>query len=126
MSLTIYLEDSQPITVQNTCHTCGHISTDKILKEYFRNNITHNLAKMANECGLYEPMWRPEENDIEIAEQMIPFLKEGLKLLVEEREKCLKFQPKNGWGSYEYLVSFVERYLDACEKFPHAKVTVER
>lgn len=126
MGLAVYLEDSTPITVENTCSCCGHVVTEKMLKEYFNNRITHNLASMANACGLYEVIWRPEENGIEIAAQLIPFLKEGLKMLEEDEEKILHLNPENGWGSYEYLVRFVEKYLKACEKFPNANVRVER
>jgi hypothetical protein len=53
-------------------------------------------------------------------------LREGLRILEEDEEKLLHLNPENGWGSYEYLVSFVREYLEACEKFPHANVRVER
>lgn len=125
MGLAVYLEDDKPITVENTCYACGHVTTEKILKEYFSNRITHNLARMANECGLYEVIWRPEKNDIQTAKQLIPFLKEGLKVLQEDEEKLFHLEPENGWGSYEYLVRFVEQYLDACERFPNSTVRAE-
>lgn len=32
--------------------------------DLFEWNITHNLGKMANEAGIYQHMWGPEELDI--------------------------------------------------------------
>ena len=126
MGLTIYLEDEKPITVENTCHACGHVKTEEILKQYFRKSITHNLARMANECGLYEALWRPERNEIEIAEQMIPFLREGLKILQEDEEKLIHLEPENGWGSYEGLLEFVRKYYAACMENPDAELRISR
>jgi hypothetical protein len=41
-------------------------------------------------------------------------------------EEYKKHTPENGWGSYEGLVTFVEKYLDACYKYPDAKVSACR
>lgn len=126
MGLDVYLEDSNVITVQNSCHCCGNVTTQKLQKEYFHEKITHNLAKMAAECGLYEPIWRPEENEIETASQMIPFLREGIRILQEEHVSYLRYEPDTGFGTYDYLLKFCRMYLEACEKFPLSKVRVER
>jgi len=89
-------------------------------------NVTHNLGKMAREAGLYEVLWRPDENDFETAEQMLPVLKEGLLELVCNEGHYSTFNPENGWGSYEGLVKFVAKYLNACSNYPHATVEVSR
>jgi hypothetical protein len=126
MGLAVYLEDESPITVENTCHCCGHVKTEQIHKQYLSLKITHNLASMANACGLYEALWKPDENGIEYAEQLIPILKLGFKFLCENEHDYRVYEPKNGWGTYIRLVSFVKEYLIACEKYPKSKIRVER
>lgn len=95
-------------------------------EEVFEWNITHNLAKMADQAGLYECLWRPDENEIEKASQLIEPLKKGLDSLKSDPNRFKKLNPENGWGSYEGLVSFVENYLKACEKYPDAMIGVSR
>ena len=92
----------------------------------FEANITHNLGKMAQEAGLYEYLWRPEEIEIIKAGQLIDYLREGLHRLKSDPEKFKAFNPPNGWGTYEGLVEFVQNYLDACYEHPDARVEVSR
>ena len=92
----------------------------------FDYNITHNLNRMAEATGLYDYLWRPEEHSIDTAKQLIEPLRQGLHLLKLNPEEYKKFNPENGWGSYEGLVTFVEKYLDACYNYPDAKVTADR
>jgi hypothetical protein len=85
--------------------------------EVFSLNITHNLGEMA---GLYQPLWRPEELGIERAEGLVPLLREGLARLLDDPERFRAMNPGNGWGTYEGLVSFTERCIDACLSHPDA------
>ena len=96
------------------------------LTDVYEDNITHNLAKMANEAGLYKPVWRPEVWEIKTAQQLIDPLRAGLSILLNEPERFKKFDPDNGWGNYDGLVSFVRLYLAACEENPDAEVVVSR
>jgi len=95
-------------------------------EEAYWGNITHNLNTMAGEADLYYPLWRPEEIDIEYARQLIEPLRDGLALLKSDPERFKEFNPENGWGNYDGLVSFVENYLRACEEYPDAKIRVWR
>lgn len=96
----------------------------------YNANITHNLTEMASEvkcCGplsLYEWIWRPEENRITRAGQLITPLSEGLLELKKNRSKYSKYNPENGWGDYDNLVQFVQHYSDACIKYPKAEIGV--
>ena len=94
----------------------------------FEWNITHNLTNMAQAAGIYEPLWHPEKCDppITTAKQLIGPLSVGFEKLVTGREFFLQFNPKNGWGTYENLVEFVGRYINACEDWPDAIVSVSR
>ena len=89
--------------------------------QVFDANITHNLAKMAHECGLYEPMWGA--NDA-VAGTLIEPLSLGIATLVLEPERFRKFNPENGWGSYEDLLRLAREFLAACIANPDGIVGV--
>lgn len=107
MSLDVTLLETKPVAV-------------------YEGNITHNLAAMADDAGLYLFLWRPEEVCIKYARELIPHLEEGLALLKSQPTRFKKFNPSNLWGDYEYLVKFVEQYLEACREHPDAEVEVDR
>lgn len=92
----------------------------------YRDNITHNLNTMAEKAGIYCALWRPDENGLTHARQLIPILEEGLKKLTEDEAAYLPLNPPNGWGDYDGLVSFVRHYLAACRQWPEAMVEVSR
>lgn len=94
--------------------------------EVFSANITHNLSKMADEAGLYECLWRPDEIGVTHARQLIGRLYAGLCALESDSERFAKLNPKNGWGDYNGLVEFVANYLAACRQWPDAAVYVSR
>ena len=94
--------------------------------EVFEYNITHNLNKMADEAGIYKHLWRPDELGITKASELIEPLRAGLALLRSDPARFEKFNAENGWGKYENLVAFVERYMKACEENPDATVRVSR
>ncbi len=107
MSLSVYLSKMQ-------------------ITEIYHKNITHNLAPMAKELGVYQMLWRPEEIGITKAKQLIDVLKGALYTLLSEPERFKKFNPANGWGDYDGFVIFVSEYLAACIADPDATVEAER
>lgn len=107
MSLDVYLTEVRPCNVYSA-------------------NITHNVNKMAREAGIYEALWRPEEIGVTKARQLVPLLEAGLTVLLNDPERFRKFNPENGWGSYEGLCDFVARYIGACNEAPDAEVRVSR
>lgn len=92
----------------------------------YQDNITHNLRWMADEAGIYEPLWRPEEIGITEASQLIGPLSSGLARLEAEPDRYRAFAPPNGFGDYNLLVDFVRAYLGACEQYPETLVKVRR
>jgi hypothetical protein len=94
--------------------------------EVFDYNITHNLNKMADEAGIYQHLWRPEELSITKASELIEPLTTGLALLESDPTRFKTFNPENGWGDYEGLVEFVRSYLMACRQYPEAEIYVSR
>lgn len=113
MSLDVYL-------ISNACEHCGRSD------EGFWANITHNLSAMADEAGIGDHLWHPEEIGITTAEQLIAPLEAGLSLMKSDPGRFKKFDAKNGWGTYDQFLPWIQQYLDACKNDPTAKVSVSR
>jgi len=116
MSLDIFFTKPLPESCLS-CENCNEVKKS-LEQEEVNLNVTHNLNKMAMEAGFYEAMWRPKECDLERAEDVLPHLEKGLAELLSKPEHYKKFNPENGWGTYEGLVDFTERYIQACKSFP--------
>ena len=103
------------------------MSLDVTLSErVYSANITHNLAEMAIQAGIYKALWRPEEAGYYRAEDLIEPLTKGLALLTADPERFKAFDSPNGWGVYENFVPFVAKYLQACVERPDAIISVNR
>lgn len=95
-------------------------------KTVFEGNITHNLVKMAGYAGVYKACWHPEDLGFKKASDLISYLESGLTFLKMYPELFQKYNPANGWGNYDNLVSFLNHYLIACKNFPKARIYVSR
>lgn len=125
MSLDVYLS-GEPDERPCICRDCGNEHIDHFRADLYSSNITHNLGRMAEEAGIYKHLWRPEEIGIVKASQLIAPLREGLELLRSDPKRFEAFNASNGWGMYKHFVPFVSKYLQACEDYPDAEVTVSR
>lgn len=94
--------------------------------EVFSANITHNLNTMAEEAGVYQHLWRPEEIGISKAGDLIVPLTEAVKKMEENPVRFRKHNAPNGWGTYEGLLKFIKNYLAACIEHPDAEIGVSR
>jgi hypothetical protein len=98
----------------------------------YDNNITHNLGEMASEVklsnglSLYDVLWRPDEHELELAEDIAELLDEGWNILVSEPDRFRQLNPENGWGNYDGLCKFVYEYRNACWNEPDATIEVCR
>ena len=119
MSLDFYLEAPPAM---HTCHACGHEALKS--QEVFWRNITHNVNTMAKHAGIYDVLWHPNDKGQVTAKDITPALKAGLSDLLNRPEYFKKFNPANGWGSYDGFVAFVQNALKACEANPDALVRV--
>lgn len=126
MSLDIYLTEAEQTIELCTCQCCDNEHVRKYFRQIVSFNLTHNLGRMATLAGVYDALWRPDENGIDTAEQMIDILKGGIEKLQSDPEKYKKLNPSNGWGSYDGLLKVLREYLDACEDNPTAKIEVWR
>jgi len=89
-------------------------------------NITHNCGRVAWAAGIYEAMWRPEELGLELAGDLAPLLSAGLWAMETWPAHFQQFEPSNGWGTLEQFIPFVREYLEACRRYPSAKVSTWR
>jgi hypothetical protein len=105
-------------------YTCG--DGDEEDDTVFDLNITHNLSVMASEAGIYNAVWRPDENGITQARQLIPILENGIAKMEADPERFRKHNPPNGWGNYEVFLPWLKEYLNACRMYPDATVSVSR
>ncbi len=125
MSLDVYLEgELKP--VKCTCRECGNEHTNDVAECFYSANITHNLGVMAEAAGIYKHVWRPEELAIYTASELIEPLRAGIAKMKADPEKFKAHNSPNGWGLYENFLPWLERYLEACEMYPGAHVSVSR
>lgn len=125
MSLDVYLT-GETMTVPCVCRECDNEHTRQETEQFYDANITHNLGKMAAEAGIYEHLWRPEEIGITKASQLIEPLRTGLALMKSDPARFKKHNARNGWGTYEQFIPWIEDYLVACEEHPQADVRASR
>ena len=116
MSLDVDLMVTQPVSI-------------------YSDNITHNLGVMAQEVKipymagtvtLYTILWRPEELQFTKAREIADLLDEGWNILLSDPEKYKRYNPENGWGSYDGLCNFVYKYRNACWEYPEAELSISR
>jgi hypothetical protein len=119
MSLDVDLMVTQPVSI-------------------YSGNITHNLGKMAREVqyglewegdgelSLYDVLWRPDEHGFVYAKDISDLLDIGWNILLSDPEKYKRYNPENGWGSYDGLCNFVYNYRNACWDNPEAELRISR
>lgn len=97
-----------------------------VLSDVFDTNMTHNVGQMADLAGVYDCLWRPEENGFTTAGQMIEPLTKAVEQLRADPEKFIALNPKNGWGSYDTFLPWIEKILAACQEHPDAEPVSDR
>jgi len=88
----------------------------------FDDSITHNLSKMAKEANIYIELWQPSNIQITKANQLIAPLSDAMRLLKSDPFKFMQFNHEYGFGRYEDLIKFIEKYLIACISYPESDV----
>lgn len=71
-------------------------------------------------------VWRPEENGIETASDLIEPLKRGIAAMKADQERFEALNPPNGWGSYDRFLGWLERLIEECNEHPDAKIRAYR
>ncbi len=112
MSLTIWL-------ATKCCSECGHSET------FFTANMTHNVAAMAEEAGVYDAIWYPDASNITTANELISPLENAVKDMMDKPDKY-KALRVNEWGTYEDFLPWLIRLLVECRLHPDAEIGVSR
>lgn len=107
------------------CPKCGNVH-ENIETEYESFNITHNLAPMADSCGLYGPLWQPSTEGIETSGDLIKPIEKGLDTLRSDPEKFRPLSASNGWGTYDQFINWLEKVLEFCRENEEMKVRASR
>ena len=94
-------------------------------------NITHNLNTMADavkvrDTTLYKVLWYPEELGLNTGKKILPFLMEGIEVILADPDRFKQYNPSNGWGDYNNLVEFVKSYIIACTEFPDGVIEISK
>lgn len=119
MSLDIYLE-GKTREVGCECPNCYNEHKREESETFYSANITHNLIPMAKEAGIYEMVWRPEENEIKKASQLIEPLKKAINEMTADAPRFEAHNSENGWGLYKHFFPWLKELLTACENYPNA------
>jgi hypothetical protein len=125
MSLDIYINEARESKEFCECE-CGHIHERNYQKQIKHLNVTHNLVQMANALGVYDIIWRPEENGITECRQLIEHLEIAFKKMKANPQEYKKYEPSNGWGSLLTFESFLYEYIEVCKENPEALIKVDR
>lgn len=145
MSLDVYVKFKKKECVCYNDTVSPYGSTVKIVPNRHEEetdtwwaNITHNMNKMADaipvstnddrvSATLYDYVWRPEERSEKVdSTVMLRVLTEGINCMVSHRKELLKFNPENGWGSYDAFLKWLINYKEVCEDHPGCEVYVSR
>ncbi len=89
----------------------------------FSRNITHNLAEMASEAGVYDALWCSRNKR---AKDIIPTLEVGYIRLRISPFYFAQYEAPNGWGQYKHLLKFVKECLTACKEDPEATIWISK
>lgn len=95
----------------------------KIYTEIFSGNATHNLTEMWNKSGVYDALYM---SDNKKAGEIVDILRKGYDDMIKNREEYEKFNPSNGWGSYDAALRFLRETMHACEENPDADISVSK
>jgi len=99
---------------------------EEVITPVVSMNITHNLAEMAREAGVYECLWRPSVKGVVFGRDLIDPINRGIAEMKSDPERFRKFDSENGWGTYDDFLPWLEELLQGCKDHPNARVRVCR
>jgi hypothetical protein len=94
----------------NSCKHCG--KGDDTLEF----NYTYNVSQMWYE--IYPDDEGMVQLDGMTGQEAAPKIQKAIEEMLSKPAKMKKFQPANGWGSYEGFLQFLKDVLEACKECP--------
>lgn len=90
-------------------------------------NITHNLAAMARDAGIYEILWHPEKmNPQPTAFSVAMTLESAIALMWADPARFKLHDAPNGWGIYDHFMPWLEKVARYCRDHPDFRVSASR
>lgn len=105
MGLDLWLEKKR-------CKACGH------------QEISGNFGCTYNLIPMWKLIYPEHEKFIPIdgmtAKKSLVLLEDAVKKLIDNKEECMKLNPKNGWGSYDSFLNFLTTLIKNATENPKA------
>lgn len=79
----------------------------------YDTNITYNLADMYYKCIDKEKGFK--KLDGMNCKEALPIINNAIQDMLNNADEYRKLNPKNGWGSYEGLLSRLQEMRNCCE-----------
>ena len=104
------------------------INRDFVSEYAWTGNITHNLCKMASNVTpegkpytLYSLLWGGKYKN---CRDLISKLHACILYMLMNKEELKKYNPENGWGTYEQLLEFTKEFQMACIDNQDCKIKI--
>lgn len=91
--------------------------------DVYDGNMTHNVVPMWDMAGIYDELYNSEGK---LAKDILPKLKYGREKMANNPEEFKKLNPKNGWGTYEGALLFLDEIITACETWPQGIIHISK
>ena len=106
------------------------INIDFVSEYAWTGNITHNLGKMASNVTpdgkpytLYDLLWGGKYKH---CRDLISKLHVCILYMLMNKEELKKYNPENGWGTYEQLLEFTKEFQMACIDNQDCKIEIDK
>ena len=106
------------------------INRDYVSEYAWAGNITHNLGKMAfnvmpdgKPYTLYSLLWGGKYKS---CRDLIGKLHECILYMLMNKEELKKYNPENGWGTYEQLLEFTKEFQMACIDNQDCEIEIDK
>jgi hypothetical protein len=88
-------------------------------------NIINNLNAVAQEAGLHEILWSPDEMTTTASQMIVP-LEKGIKELEANPDKYKAFDASDGFRHYKSFADFCKAMLRKCHEYPDAVIEASK
>jgi len=88
----------------------------------YDTNITYNLADMYYKCIDKEKGFK--KLDGMNCKEALPIINNAIQDMLNNADEYRKLNPKNGWGSYEGLLSSLQEMRNCCENNPDGIIDI--
>ena len=122
---------TKELTIEEANANGFYVNDNQYVSEYaWTGNITHNLGKMASNVTpdgkpytLYSLLWGGKYKS---CRDLISKLHACILYMLMNKEELKKYNPPNGWGTYEQLLEFTKEFQMACIDNKDCKIEIDK